>query len=88
DNVPVLTRDENIVQVEINVQYRVSDPRLFLFGTRDARQVLEQAALSVVREQVGRSSLDTVLGARQALAAAAQSQLQRSLDAYGAGLAV
>ena len=33
DNVPVLTRDENIVSVEINVQYRVADPVLFLFGT-------------------------------------------------------
>lgn len=88
DNVPVLTRDENIVQVEVNVQYRVSDPRQFLFGTRDAAQVLEQAALSTVREQVGRSDLDTVLGAREALATAAQSQLQRSLDAYRTGLAV
>ena len=35
DNVPVLTSDENIVQVEINVQYRIADPEKFLFGTRD-----------------------------------------------------
>src|SRR5690606_23766629 len=52
DNVPVLTSDENIVQVEINVQYRIDDPQKFLFGTRDAEQVLQQAALSTVREQV------------------------------------
>lgn len=62
DNVPVLTSDENIVQVEINVQYRVNDPQLYLFGTRDADAVLAQATLSTVREQVGRSTLDTVLG--------------------------
>ena len=68
DNVPVLTSDENIVQVEINVQYRIADPEKFLFGTRDGEQVLQQAALSTVREQVGRSPLDTVLGARNALA--------------------
>ena len=49
------------------MQYRVSDPKLYLFGTRDAKKVLEQAALSTVREQVGRSDLDTVLGARGAL---------------------
>lgn len=88
DNVPVLTRDENIVQVEINVQYRVRDPQRYLFGTRDADQMLQQAVLSTVREQVGRSDLDTVLGAREALAVSARDQLQKSLDAYRTGLVV
>jgi len=88
ENVPVLTRDENIVQVEINVQYRVRDPKLYLFGTRDGDQMLQQAALSTVREQVGRSTLDTVLGARNALAVSARVQLQQSLDAYKTGLVV
>lgn len=88
DNVPVLTRDENIVQVEINVQYRVSDPQRYLFGTRDGDQMLQQAALSAMREQVGRSDLDTVLGARDALAVSARQQLQASLDAYRTGLVV
>ncbi len=86
--VPVLTSDENIVQVEINVQYRVSDPHMYLFGTRDADAMLAQASLSTVREQVGRSPLDTVLGARNALAVSARDQLQASLDAYRTGLMV
>ncbi|MFP5374544.1 MAG: FtsH protease activity modulator HflK [Gammaproteobacteria bacterium] len=88
DTVPVLTSDENIVRVEINVQYQVGDPHLYLFGTRDADQVLQQAALSTVREQVGRSDLDTVLGARGALSVSARDQLQASLDAYRTGLRV
>jgi membrane protease subunit HflK len=88
DSVPVLTSDENIVQVEINVQYRISDPRLSLFGTRDAEAMLKQAALSSVREQVGRSTLDTVLGERNALAVAARVRLQKSLQNYNTGLAV
>lgn len=88
DNVPVLTRDENIVQVEINVQYRTNDPQRFLFGTRNADAFLQQAALSTVREQVGRSTLDTVLGARDALAVSSREQLQKSLDAYRTGLVV
>lgn len=87
-NVPVLTSDENIVQVEINVQYRVSDPQTYVFGSRDANAMLQQAALSTVREQVGRSTLDTVLGARNALAVSAREQLQNSLDAYRTGLVV
>ncbi|MDR1075758.1 MAG: FtsH protease activity modulator HflK [Xanthomonadaceae bacterium] len=88
NTVPVLTRDENIVNVTMNVQYRVGDPRLYRFGSRDADRVLEQAAQSVVREQVGRSDLDTVLGARGPLSASAMEQLQASLDTYRTGLRV
>lgn len=87
-DVPVLTRDENIVLVEINVQYRISDPKLALFGTRNADDMLKEATLSSVREQVGRSDLDTVLGARDALAVAAREQLQKSLKLYQTGLIV
>ena len=88
DTVPVLTRDGNMVSVELNVQYRISDPKLYLFGTRDAKKVLEQAALSTVRETVGRSDLDTVLGARGGLIGTVNRQLQASLDEYGTGLTV
>ncbi len=88
DSVPVLTSDENIVQVEINVQYRINDARQMLFGTRDAEEMLKQAALSSVREQVGRSTLDTVLGARDSLAVAARTRLQKSLQNYNTGLSV
>ncbi len=87
-SVPILTSDENIVHVDINVQYRINDPRLSLFGTRDAEEMLKQAALSSVREQVGRATLDTVLGERNALAVAARVRLQKSLQSYNTGLAV
>ncbi len=88
DNVPILTRDENIVSVEINVQYRVSDPVQFLFGTRDANEVLKEATLSAVREQVGRSDLNTVLSARSALAVSSRQRLEAALKAYRTGLTV
>ncbi|HET6434703.1 MAG TPA: FtsH protease activity modulator HflK [Xanthomonadaceae bacterium] len=88
DTVPVLTRDENIVTVEINVQYRVDDPKLYLFGARDAERVLQQATLSAVREQVGRSDLDTVLSARNALSVSARERLQTALADYHTGIAV
>ncbi|MCL7713477.1 FtsH protease activity modulator HflK [Stenotrophomonas mori] len=87
-NVPVLTRDENIVNVALNVQYRVDDPRLYQFGTIDADQVLEQSAQSAVREQVGRADLNTVLNNRGPLAVAAEQRLQASLEAYRTGLVV
>lgn len=88
NTVPVLTADENIVNVSFNVQYNVRDPRQYLFGTREAEQVLEQTAISTVREQIGRSTLDTALNARGPLSSAAATALQASLDAYRTGLAV
>lgn len=86
--VPVLTRDENIVNVSLNVQYRVDDPRAYLFGTVDADQVLEQVAQSSVREQVGRADLNSVLNNRGPLAIAAEERLQASLGSYRTGLSV
>jgi membrane protease subunit HflK len=88
ETLPVLTRDENIVSVEINVQYRVGDAQLYLFGTRNADDVLKEATLSAVREQVGRSDLDTVLSARNALAVSSKQRLQQALQVYRTGLVV
>ncbi len=86
--VPVLTSDENIVSVSLNVQYRVSDPRQYFYGSRNADQVLGQAAQSAVREQVGRSELEAVLNKRGPLADSAKARLQAALDAYRTGLTV
>lgn len=86
ENVPVFTRDGNMVNVEINVQYRIGDPLLYKFGTRDADETLKEAAQSAVREQVGRSDLDTVLNARGELTVAVKDHLQKALQTYRTGL--
>lgn len=89
DQVRILTRDENIVQIEFNVQYLVSDPKHYLFGARDPDETLQQAAESAVRDVIGTSLMDSVLtGERAALAADARVKLQKSLDAYRTGLQV
>ncbi|HST46083.1 MAG TPA: FtsH protease activity modulator HflK [Luteimonas sp.] len=88
NSLPVLTRDENIVTVSFNVQYKVSDPRVYLFGSRNAERVLQQVAQSAVREQIGRANLDAALNARGTLSTAAAVSLQASLDAYRTGLVV
>ena len=88
DTVPILTHDENIVSVEINVQYRVSDAKLYLFGTRNADDVLQEATLSAVREQVGKSDLDTVLSARSALSVSSKQRLQEAMGRYRTGLVI
>lgn len=89
DQVRILTRDENIVQIEFNVQYLVSDPQKFLFGARDPEPTLQQAAESAVRDVIGTSAMDTILtGERAALGAQARTKLQGLLDNYSTGLQV
>ena len=89
DQVRMLTRDENIVLVDFNVQYQISNPQQYLFGTADPDETLKQAAESAVREVMGNSVMDTILsGQRAELAAQARDRLQTSLDQYMTGLTV
>ncbi len=85
----VLTRDENIVIVDYNVQYRVADPVQFLFGARNPEDVLKQAAESAVRGVIGTSPMEVVLsGQRAELISQAREITQSALDLYQTGLRV
>jgi membrane protease subunit HflK len=87
DQVRMLTRDENIVLVDFNVQYQVADPRQFVFGVREPDATLGQAAESAVRTVIGGSGMDTILsGQRTELMAKAKQLLQSTLDQYKTGL--
>lgn len=87
--VRMLTKDENIVIVDFNVQYQVSDPYHFQFGVRDPDETLGQAAESAVRQVIGNNTMDVILSSqRTALSANAETILQEMLDRYGTGLTV
>ena len=98
DTVRVLTKDENIVDIKLNAQYVISDPRLYLFGFRDdrsddgqrqqGRETLQNAAESAVREAVGNNTMDTVLFERDKLVSSASQHLQDALNRYHTGLTV
>ncbi|WP_329742961.1 FtsH protease activity modulator HflK [Dyella sp. A6] len=61
DKARMLTSDENIVSVNFNVQYQVSDARKFLFSASDPEQTLREAAEAAVRAVVGAHSMDDIL---------------------------
>lgn len=83
DQVRILTRDENIVEVGFNVQYRVADPRAFLFGLRDPDVTIQQAAESAVRDVIGSNTMDAALSGQLAeLSLRARDVLQKTLDDY------
>lgn len=85
----MLTRDENIVSVAVAVQYRVADPKQYLFHVIHPVDALQQAASSALRQVVGQMSLDDVLTTgRQSLRDHMATQLNTILAMYQTGLEV
>lgn len=83
-----LTRDENLVEIGYNVQYTITNPEDFLFGTRTPRDLLQQFTESAVREAIGNADLETALNKRDDLTANVQKAVQDALDKYRTGLTI
>jgi membrane protease subunit HflK len=89
DKADMLTQDENIVELELTVQYRVSSAQNYLFNISDPDMTLRQATKSAVREVVGQSKMDFILTlGREEVADKTKRLLQERLDEYKSGLVV
>ena len=89
DRAVMLTKDENIVDVELSVQYRVSVPEDYLFNVDDPDMTLRQATKAAVREVVGQSAMDFILtDGREEVADRTKRLLQARLNEYKTGLSV
>jgi len=86
----MLTSDENLVDVDFVVQYRISDLRDYLLNSRpeEREPVIRDAARAVVRAAVAQNPIDQVLTARGLIQDAAREQLQATLDGYRAGVRI
>ncbi len=85
----MLTRDENIVLVDLVVQYRRTDPEAFLFNMRSPEATLGNITGSAIREVIGKNELDFILTeGRAEIASQAQGLIQATADSYGAGITV
>lgn len=85
----MLTEDENLVSVDLQVQYRVDSARDYVLNVRDSNEALAFATDSALRHEVGSSSLDQVLTeGRAELAVRVEQRLQGFLQEYGTGLQI
>jgi len=85
----MLTKDENIVDITLEVQFRIQDAADFLFQDADPGGTIHGAMESSLREVVGKSRLDDIITEnRSAIAIAAQQGTQALLDLYRTGLIV
>ena len=85
----MLTKDENIVDVTVSVQYQIADPKKYVLDIRDADGSLAQATESALRHVVGGSIMDDALTTgRELIAQEVRARLQSYLDRYSTGLEV
>lgn len=85
----MLTADENIVVVDMVVQYLNADPIAYLFKVRDPEEVLGNISESAIREVIGQSEMDFILGpGRAEIAVKTADVIQEALDYYNVGVVV
>jgi membrane protease subunit HflK len=85
----MLTSDENMVDINLEVQFRRANALDYAFNVSRPEDTLKEVCESAIREIIGRSKLDGVLeSGRQEIVAKTKELIQRTLDAYKTGLEV
>lgn len=86
----MLTMDENVVSIDVEVQYRATDAQAFLFNVRNPEETLGEVTNSAIREVIGKTAIDQILegNVRAEIAAAALKLTQSTLDFYGTGMVI
>ena len=85
----MLTQDENIVEVDMSVQYRVTDPGEYILNVRNPELSIENALDSALRHVVGGTEMQQILtSGRELLADTVSTRLQSYLNNYETGVTV
>ncbi|MEP6017907.1 MAG: FtsH protease activity modulator HflK [Paracoccaceae bacterium] len=83
----MLTRDENIVDIDFQVVWNITEPDKFLFNLRDARPTIRAVSESAMREIIAQSELAPILNRdRGAIADRLLDLIQLTLDSYDSGV--
>ncbi len=85
----MLTDDENIIDIQFAVQYKLKNAADWLFNNRDQDETVRQVAETAIREIVGRSKMDFVLyEGREKVALDVGQLMQQILDRYKSGVQI
>ncbi|MBT3651490.1 MAG: FtsH protease activity modulator HflK [Rhodobacteraceae bacterium] len=85
----MLTRDENIVDIDFEVVWNISDPAKYLFNLRDPKMTIRAVSESAMREIIAQSELAPILNRDRGLIAAnLETLIQETLDSYGSGVSL
>ena len=89
DESKMITGDENNIDIDFIVFWKISDAGKYLFNIQDPPETVKVAAQSVMRDIIGQTKIQTALtGGRQEIQLKAKNQLQDLLDEYQSGVEV
>jgi len=89
ENNLMLSADQNIVEINFSVLWRVNDPKKFLFSVSEPQDFLRRVSESAMRELVGRSTAEQVRTERRAeVEEGVRALVQGTLDAYDSGISI
>lgn len=82
-------KSKNLVNVEMNVQYRINDPKAYLFNTVNPDDTIQEVASGALSDVVGKMKLDEVLTTgRETLSLGVFERVKKIMASYNPGLAV
>lgn len=85
----MLTKDENIVDVRLAVQYQIKDSKNYIFELLNPSATLKQVTESAERGVIGHSTMDFVLTeGRSEIVAEIQTEIQKIMDNYKSGILI
>jgi membrane protease subunit HflK len=85
----MLTGDENIVDLDFSITWRIADPRRYLFSLSDPDTAVKAVAESAMREVAGKTPLQDILTTGRGKVQFETAELmQRTLDSWGAGVSI
>ena len=85
----MLTKDENVVRVEMQIQYRVVDARNYIFSVTNADDSLNQALDSALRYVIGHANMDNILtSGRESIRQSVWEELDKIIAPYNLGLII
>jgi len=85
----MLTKDENVVRVEMEIQYRVVDARNYIFSVTNADESLSESLDSALRYVIGHAKMDDILtSGREEVRQAVWQELEKIIEPYNLGLII
>lgn len=85
----MLTGDEQIIDIDFSVTWRVADASRYLFATREPEAAVKAVAESAMREVVGKTQLQPIISTGRGIVQQQTAELmQRTLDSWGAGISI
>jgi membrane protease subunit HflK len=85
----MLTGDENIVDIDFSINWKVNSPQQYLFNVADPQELIRQIGESAMREVVGASQFEPITtGDRTGVEARVRDAMQATLNSYQAGIEI